>query len=103
MVHLGVTFIKELIGNYCLETCWSYQVSVFITLNRRILFIFATYACGWLLSYSSYSMRVLRIIPPLGRGQLLEYIIIGLRVRVHLAGLRVNTLIYIIYARVLPD
>src|SRR6266498_4823080 len=92
MVHLGVAFIKEPISNYRLETCWSYQVSVFITLNRRILFIFATYTCGWLLSYSSYLMRVLRIIPPLGRGQLLEHIAIGLRVRVHLAGLRVNTL-----------
>src|SRR6266498_1387210 len=51
MVHLGVAFIKEPIGNYRLETYWSYQVSVFITLNRRILFIFATYTCGWLLSF----------------------------------------------------
>src|SRR6266536_5176032 len=98
MIHLGVTFIKELINNYRLETYWSYQISVFIILNRRMLFTFATYIYGWLLSYSSCLIRVLRIIPPLRRGQLLEYIIIGLRVRVHLAGLRVNTLMCIIYA-----
>src|SRR6266498_2267939 len=38
-------------GNYCLEICWSYQVSVFIILNRRVLFIFVMYVCGWLLSF----------------------------------------------------
>src|SRR6266536_1894341 len=37
--------------NYRLETCLSYQVSAFIILNRRVLFIFATYTCGWLLSF----------------------------------------------------
>src|SRR6266536_2652620 len=51
MVQLCVTFIKELINNYRLEICWSYQVSAFITLNRRVLFIFVTYTCGWLLSF----------------------------------------------------
>ena len=51
MVHLGVTFIKKLIGNYRLETCWSYQVSVFIVLNRRMLFIFVIYGYGWLLNF----------------------------------------------------
>src|SRR6266536_4819359 len=102
MFHLDIIFIKELMGNYRLETCWSYQVFVFIILNRRMLFIFAMYTCGWLLSYSSCLMRVLRIIPSLGRGQLLEYIVIKLCVRVHLAGLRINTLMRIICARVLP-
>jgi len=34
--------------------------------------------------------------------QLLEHMVIRLRVRVHLAGLRVNTLMRIIYARVPP-
>ena len=51
MFHLGVAFIKEPIDNYRLETYWSYQISAFITLNRRMLFIFATHACGWLLSF----------------------------------------------------
>src|SRR6266511_5361044 len=37
--------------NYRLETCLSYQVSAFIILNRKVLFIFATYTCGWLLSF----------------------------------------------------
>src|SRR6266536_4265450 len=101
MFYLGVAFIKELIDNYRLETCWSYQVSAFIILNRRMLFIFVTHACGWLLSYSSCLMRVLKIISPLRRGQLLEYIVIGLRVRVYLVGLRVNALMRIICARVL--
>ncbi len=51
MFHLGVAFIEELMGNYRLETCWSYQVSAFIILNWRMLFTFVTRACEWLLSF----------------------------------------------------
>src|SRR6266498_134108 len=39
------------IDNYRLETCLSYQVSAFIILNRKVLFTFVTYTCGWLLSF----------------------------------------------------
>ena len=51
MFHLGVTFIEELMNNYRLKTYWSYQVSAFIILNRRMLFTFVTRAYGWLLSF----------------------------------------------------
>src|SRR6266536_5437747 len=51
MIYLGIAFIEELIDNYRLEICWSYQVSVFIILYRRMLFTFVIYTCGWLLSF----------------------------------------------------
>ncbi len=72
MFHLGVAFIKELMGNYCLKTCWSYQVSVFIILNRRMLFIFVTRACGWLLSFLELFNASIEDNTPFGEGAIVR-------------------------------
>src|SRR6266536_4518452 len=68
MIHLGVTFIKELIDNYRLETYWSYQVSAFIILNRRMLFTFVTRAYGWLLSFLELFNASIEDNTPFGEG-----------------------------------
>jgi len=72
--------------------------------DKRIIFLLRFLRCLSPLSfiltinvylYIAIYLRLLRVL-------LLEHMAIGLRVRVHLAGLRVNALMRIIYARVPP-
>src|SRR6266511_3953086 len=72
MFHLGVAFIKEPIDNYRLETYWSYQISAFIILNRKILFTFATRACGWLLSFLKLFNTSIKDNTPFGEGAIIR-------------------------------